>query len=84
MLRAGETPGSDGTIRIFTSFLLKIISPFVDEGIAKNGSPMVIGHAGGCHDFEGFIDEVTNIFFLIKIIIYLQRDTFFKVKTVIQ
>jgi hypothetical protein len=31
---------------------------FVDDGIAKNGSPLVIGKAGGCHDFEGFIDEV--------------------------
>jgi hypothetical protein len=22
---------------------------FVDDGIAKNGSPLVIGKAGGCH-----------------------------------
>ncbi|XP_052101910.1 uncharacterized protein LOC127735686 [Mytilus californianus] len=29
-----------------------------DDGIAKNGNPMVIGQAGGCTDFQGFIDEV--------------------------
>jgi hypothetical protein len=28
-------------------------------------SPLVIGKAGGCHDFEGFIDEVCYFFYLL-------------------
>lgn len=34
---------------------------FSDDGIAKNGHPMVIGQAGGCTDFQGFIDEVSDV-----------------------